>query len=353
MSKKKIAGIIVGVVCIIAIIIVVITGLPTPEGGTDGEIPQGNSEGKIVFETAGNIHIIDPDGSNERRLAEGEGPRWSPDGKRILFHKHSSSSTGPGLYVINSEGTGETRIFAPSLSPTSWEWYDFYRWSPDGTKILVAPGLAGRERDFLDSGGGVYSVSSDGSGLIRLVEIKSQGAGFSPDGEQIVFIAREGLLEQEFSDDGHKYSLYVMNPDGTEKARIADDTLHIDYLPNLALSYSPDGTRILYGDSEGLYVINADGSNKISLITSDYHSTHEPAWSPDGRKIACIVQGTICIMNPDGTGKVEIDLPSCEALSWSPDSKKIVCGCSGDIYIVNADGSDAKNLVSGRYPNWS
>jgi hypothetical protein len=41
MSKRKLWGIIIGVVCIAAIVIVVTTGLPTPEDGSDGETPQG------------------------------------------------------------------------------------------------------------------------------------------------------------------------------------------------------------------------------------------------------------------------------------------------------------------------
>ena len=48
-ANGKLVGIIAVVVCVVAIIVVVTTRLPGPDGGPDGETPQGGSEGKIAF----------------------------------------------------------------------------------------------------------------------------------------------------------------------------------------------------------------------------------------------------------------------------------------------------------------
>ncbi|MDD5556797.1 MAG: hypothetical protein PHN82_06045 [bacterium] len=58
------------------------------------------------------IWEMDPDGGNKTRLSDGGGsnydPTYSPDGSRIIF---SSDRTGRyELYVMNRDGSGETRL---------------------------------------------------------------------------------------------------------------------------------------------------------------------------------------------------------------------------------------------------
>jgi Tol biopolymer transport system component len=59
--------------------------------------------------------------------AKDQVPDWSPDGSRIAYH---SDATGGGdIYVMNADGTAQTRLTTdPAL--------DFGpAWSPDGTQI--------------------------------------------------------------------------------------------------------------------------------------------------------------------------------------------------------------------------
>src|ERR1700733_16109635 len=52
------------------------------------------------------------DGQDLKRLVIGATPRFSPDGKRLLFMRRrvNDPTKEEGIYVINNDGSGETRI---------------------------------------------------------------------------------------------------------------------------------------------------------------------------------------------------------------------------------------------------
>ena len=87
-------------------------------------------------------------------------------------------------------------------------------------------------------------------------------------------------------------------------------------------AWSPDGERIAFvssTDTEGnwvgpeLYVITADGLDRIRL-TSDESTESSPTWSPDGSQIAFVGTwdgyGAIYRMNADGKGLTRVSLGS-------------------------------------------
>ena len=90
--------------------------------------------------------VASVDGTGLRKLAEGSVPRWSPDGKRLLFVREGRHEADKelGIFVIDRDGTGERRI-----GPGRWP-----DWSPDGTRIAFSIGGA--------AGGG---AGGDGPGL--------------------------------------------------------------------------------------------------------------------------------------------------------------------------------------------
>ena len=90
----------------------------------------------------------------------------------------------------------------------------------------------------------------------------------------------------------------------------------------------------------------------------------DPAWSPDGKRLATSYLGRIFISAPDGRGGRALRAESTafeRDPAWSPDGKSIAfaadTGGGFDIYVSSADGKNARSLVSDdadtRWPSWT
>ena len=121
---------------------------------------------------------------------------------------------------------------------------------------------------------------------------------------------------------------------------------------------SPDGSKIVYQvgyysvkhnkSHQVLYVMNADGTNKMKLTTSSKSET-DPAWLPDGR-IAFITGGEIWAMNADGTNRQQLSNTSgeVEGFKFSPDAKKVILLKSIPFHEVIKKNPDDLPKATGR-----
>jgi TolB protein len=112
---------------------------------------------KIAFQatdSAGGIHVMNPDGSGDVRITNGNldsFPSWSPDGSRIAFGR------GLNIYTANADGSNPTQVTSGQA-----QWYEAV-WSPDGTKFAV-----GRATSLSDSG--VYVINADGTNPVPVAD---------------------------------------------------------------------------------------------------------------------------------------------------------------------------------------
>jgi TolB protein len=109
-----------------------------------------------------------------------------------------------------------------------------------------------------------------------------------------------------------------MDADGSGLRRITDTPRTNDSDP----AWSPDGKRIAFSEGKGdIYTIKLDGTG-LRQLTDDKGGEREPTWSPDGKKIAFSSgAGDIFVMKADRT-KVE-QLTKTQAWEHSPDWRRL------------------------------
>jgi len=248
------------------------------------------------------------------------------------------------IYVMNTDGSAQTRL-------TSDLQNDMYvDWSPDGLKLAFSRGI-GRN-------GEVYTMNADGTGETQLTHASCWGPRWSPDGSKIAFAS---YRDDDPATPEITSQVYVMDADGANQSRLTHSTVS-DFEP----AWSPDGTRIAFtryvqGVRRDIYTMNADGSGEVCLtaeIDTYWQSPNSPDWSPDGTLIAfhfywSSTQYAIYVMYPDGSGKVRLSaVPSSRdgRARWSPDGSRIAFGSKRDndyeVYVMDADGGNPVNITN-------
>ena len=127
--------------------------------------------------------------------------------------------------------------------------------------------------------------------------------------------------------------IWTMAPDGSNKVNLTATSDLNESNP----AWSPDGSRIAYIEGwngvNTLMVMNADGSNKVAVTpTASYQFS--PTWSPGGTQIALVrqlpgqtmsLQFDIVVVDVDGSGERKLTDTDFDELdpAWSPDGSKI------------------------------
>jgi Tol biopolymer transport system component len=286
--------------------------------------------------------LANTDGSGLEQLTTGLGVvsfSWSPDGEQIAF---LSDVDGPGgLYLVSTNGSGRTRL-AQEVSGIA----DF-SWSPDGGRIAFVDGRS------------VYRIGADGSGLTELPTDLTEpfDVAWSPLGSQVAVVATI------IGTAGEGPGLFVMNEDGTQVAQVAT------YAE--APAWSPDGNWLAFTRPfpGSLCIVQADGAN-LRCFEGTTPSRY-PVWSPNGLMLLFSfnqgasewdldVDQVYIISTGGGAPRRLSTTPGQPPYAWSSGGGRIVYtqGFWADarVYIMNTDGTDPRPLLGedfqGLDPAW-
>jgi Tol biopolymer transport system component len=188
----------------------------------------------------------------------------------------------------------------------------------------------------------IYAVDPSGRSPTGQLTFGSAGGvapSPSPDGRRLAFerLAGDGL------------GLYVSALNGNDRRLVArlnaSDTTAV---------WAPDSSRLAYTSTDGIHVVDADGTHDQHLSGSAKGDA-DPAWSPDGRVLtACRGNGLLVVFR-GGSAKTLARGNDCfRNFLWSPSGKWIAYqNAKYVVSLVSPDGNQHRSIARALWPDWS
>jgi Tol biopolymer transport system component/DNA-binding winged helix-turn-helix (wHTH) protein len=341
------------------------SGSPRPVGRLRARDVSWSPDGRTIACAIGSdIYLVDPDGSNARKLASLPGEpfylQWSPDGKRLRFSVADPRHNVAMLWQADVT----TNVVQPLLP----DWTNSGGvlpggWSPDGRYFFFTA--------LSDGTRNVWAIRET-KDLIRRVNPKPVQITHGPltfylpapgkDGKS-VFVVGEQLRGQlmrydsstyqfvpyakgisadhvTFSRDG-QWMAYVEFPsgvlvrsrlDGSERRQLTFPPMHA-----LNPQWSPDGTQIAFqgspqtGAQPKIYLISSSGGVPVLATTDGGERQLYPSWTSDGNSILFSASNEArsnrALYSLDLKSKQLSRFPGSDGLYWgqiSPDGQYVI-----------------------------
>lgn len=287
------------------------------------------------------IYVINSDGSNLKQMTHNPKddyhPRWSPDGKTIMFL--SKRKNGVQVWMMPANG-GEPY----QVTDISTEMKD-PRWSPDGKHFLFSSDVFPECGDDDDCNEKIDDSMGEGPVHAHLADhLLYRHWNFWKDGKRTHTFIYD-IDEKSYRDltpgdyDSPTFTLgggrgYVVSPDGKEVCFVSNHD------PNEYETTNKD-----------LWLVPADGGEAVNITDENEAYDSEPAYSPDGRYIAYVMQkiptyesDLIRLAIFDRRSKQKTVLTEAfdnwvDGFEWAPDSRSIyfIAEVEGNIPLYKID----------------
>src|SRR5688572_561617 len=272
----------------------------------------------LIFDVLGDLYTLPIAGGKATRLTSGMGydvqPRFSPDGKKIVFV--SDRSGGDNVWTMSLDGKDTTQVTKGNNNL-----YQSPEWTPDGKYIIASKsgGLGGAAKLWIyhvDGGSGqalIGGAPGAPGANPQVSQLKMTGAAFGPDKRYIWYAQRTG--DWQYNSILPQYQLAIYDREtGTQTLMSARGGSA--FRPAI----SPDGKWLVYGTRH----------KTGTALRSRNMETGAEEW------LAYPVQ------RDDQESRAPLDV--YPGFSFTPDSRAIVVSYGGEIWRVGLDKSAAAKI---------
>ena len=377
----------------------------SPDGSVIALVRSSLSDGKLepgdvlgLYAEGGDVWTVDPKSGAEEHLLSGAfSPSWSPDGNHIAVD--AGWGGAHRIWLTDKNGHNPRQVTSDSSNEVS---HMSPRWSPDGKRlvfrrlqqpksdIVVVDLATGKTTwvthdDVVDvnpawspSGRFIYFSSLRGGGLnLWRVAVSESGEPRSPP-EQLTTGAGDDL-EPSIAPDGKRlaFSIFRIEADlwrlpldpATGKTTGQPEPVIATTRVESRGAWSPDGRTIAFNSDRNGDMnlwLHVEGETDRQL-TSGPGGDYQPNWSPDGKVIAFFSsrsgQNDIWTVQVADTALKRLTSDTGIHINpfFSPDGKHIAYHEDRDgrfqLWVMNADGSNPHQLSSdgaaGHFMRWS
>lgn len=243
----------------------------------------------------------------------------------IVFQSNRDGETQ--LYLMDADGGNVNALGVIGQDPS---------WSPDGSMIAY---------ESPDNELAILDLETRETTVIFDSEHELYGVAWSP----VIGDGRIVFVTDHFEKDS--FHIYTYDP-------ALDDVVQLTNEPARygRPDWSPQATQIVYNREGDIYILEIN-SQVERQVTRSVDIDTDPAWSPDGERIAfhASIDNTVnlFLVDADGGNFTQLTNTGGRNPAWSPSGEVLVYFYESQILRITIDGEAIQRLtLDGAFPDW-